>query len=184
MALRIERYAFGVRRGRVLGFLACLLLVGCGSAATQTMTVTATSSASSAPVAPDPTLDAQCTAEPNLPPSCTQGDYQVAITIGAHCSNPSVDQPSTWQWTYDGSGTVRCMTKPAAGPPPAPTLPSPRSNGGVVACIGAECHQDGRETEWPMPVGNSCGPGRSWTAAGADPKTGAGLYRCKPGSGF
>ncbi len=56
-------------------------------------------------------MDAQCTPEPNgIPLQCVQGSYQVTLTIGASCDDPAYEQPETWQWTYSGSTTARCMT--------------------------------------------------------------------------
>ena len=56
----------------------------------------------------DPTMDAQCTIEPDgIAPSCTQGNYRVALTLGAPCVDPQYVQPDSWQET--SGGTVRCV---------------------------------------------------------------------------
>jgi hypothetical protein len=114
---------------RRIGVLALVLFaVGVGYGVAAAVTKTPPSSATSTTVATppattvttttpavvsaDPTMDAQCVPEPNLPPACTQGSYQVAIPIGASCQNPAYQQPETWQWTYSGSQTARCETVP------------------------------------------------------------------------
>lgn len=77
-----------------------------------TANLSTASSDTSTTVPADPTLDAECTSQPNLAPTCTQGNYNVSLTIGAKCYDPSYEQPEEWLWTNGSgeSGTVRCMT--------------------------------------------------------------------------
>lgn len=145
-----------------------LLLAGCGAVRTVTRT---SPPALPAAVRADPTLDANCVAEPNRPPSCTQGDYRVSITIGASCYDPGYAQPETWQWTYDGSATVRCMTDTAAEPASTEFTQPPA---GRVVCSLGECVENGRDYERPT-TGQPCDHDAVWHERDYSDRT---VYNC------
>lgn len=123
----------------------------------------------------DPKMSAQCSNEPNRPPSCTQGSYQVSAPP---INQPCDSQGGMWQQSNEtDSYSVDCVHPRPAGPP-APPAPSPT---GVVSCSLATCHQDGQEVA-AIGAMDSCGAGKSWTPAGTNETTS--FYKCEPGPGY
>jgi hypothetical protein len=100
-------------RSSALGLLIVIALAGCG-AGTQTVTtvetVTQTVSATtptSTLLPADPSMPARCTPEPDQPPVCTQGNYQVQPPVlGSSCDGTG----DVWEWNqaFDPRSDLVC----------------------------------------------------------------------------
>lgn len=102
----------------------------------------------------------------------------VILLTGCGGSTTTVIQATTTTATVTET-TSATVTTPAPIPDPDPTK--------MVACLDFKCTQDGHIVDFKYGdasganVGDVCGLNGTWQDAGTDPKTGAGLYRCKEG---